>query len=189
VCLPAHGLEPAKTANSAIDATHPARVVSSVISSCQRRPGRPASAVGCCHHSDNAGRSGRPRVGPAQSPCHRRSLSRRAPYPNRGFAGQTAGARAKLGGGLSCTASPAGVAQLAEQPPCKQACEPALSWAGSQTIFCRPARVGHPQERVGRLYPRVLTAGRDPDLPCSVGQPARRPGRGVTDGLAVPAAG
>src|SRR5947207_10163396 len=32
-------------------------------------------------------------------------------------------------GGLPCTESPAGVAQLAGQPSCKRAREPALSWA------------------------------------------------------------
>jgi Domain of unknown function (DUF1707) len=41
--------------------------------------------------------------------------------------------------------------------------------------------------RADRPYPRVLIARRDAGLPCSVGRPARRPGRGVTDGLAVPA--
>ena len=43
--------------------------------------------------------------------------------------------------------------------------------------------------RTDRPYPCVLTARRDPELPGRAGQPARRPGRGVTDGLAVPATG
>jgi len=35
----------------------------------------------------------------------------------------------------------------------------------------------------------AVTERRDPDLSRRTGQPARRPGRGVPDGLAVPAAG
>ena len=53
----------------------------------------------------------------------------------------------------------------------------------------RRRRAGARPGRTDRAYPRVLTARRDPDLPCRASQPARRPGGGVTDGSAVPAAG